>query len=71
MYEGGYTPQGYSWDEARKLAHEDEKKYREVVHKSLRQHYELIEKLSESGARFWDYGSEFFFLFELNCFYNN
>jgi urocanate hydratase len=59
VYEGGYTPQGLLYAEAKELIQRDPKKFELKVNESLRRHYEVIKKLSDNGSHFWDYGNSF------------
>ena len=59
VYEGGYTPQGVSFEEGRKLLKNDINAFKKKVDESLIAHYELIKKMSASGTFFWDYGNSF------------
>jgi len=58
-YEGGYCPQGISFDERTRLLSEDRAKFKELVDKSLRRHYEAIRELVARGTYFFDYGNSF------------
>jgi len=58
-YEGGYCPQGVTFEERTELLENDRKKYRELVDQSLRRHYQLIKSLVEKGTYFFDYGNSF------------
>lgn len=58
-YEGGYCPQGISFEERTKLLKEDKSKFIELVDKSLKKHYEIIKALVEKGTYFFDYGNSF------------
>ncbi len=58
-YDGGYVPQGVTFEESRKLIKEDHAHYVELVNKSLRKHFELIKTLVDRGGYFWDYGNSF------------
>jgi urocanate hydratase len=58
-YDGGYCPQGVSFTERTRLLAEDRPRFRELVDRSLRRHYELVQELSEQGAYFFDYGNAF------------
>lgn len=58
-YEGGYCPQGISFEERTRMLEKDPSKYRELVDKTLRHHYELICKLHDKGTYFFDYGNSF------------
>lgn len=58
-YDGGYCPQGLSFEERTELLSNDKEKFKELVDKSLRRHFELIKKLTEKGTYFFDYGNSF------------
>ncbi len=58
-YDGGYCPQGVSFEERTRLLATDRKRFRELVDKSLRRHFELIKILAERGTYFFDYGNAF------------
>lgn len=58
-YDGGYCPQGLSFEERTELLATDREKFSELVDKSLRRHYELIKILVERGTYFFDYGNSF------------
>jgi urocanate hydratase len=58
-YEGGYCPQGISFEERTRLLAEDREQYRQLVDRSLRRHFELISKLVDRGTYFFDYGNSF------------
>ncbi|OQY01635.1 MAG: urocanate hydratase [Desulfobacteraceae bacterium 4572_123] len=59
VYDGGYCPQGISFDERTRLLASDRDKFKTLVDKSLRRHYEAIRKLTEQGTYFFDYGNAF------------
>jgi urocanate hydratase len=59
VYEGGYCPVGLAYDEAKALLREDFPAFKERVHQSLRRHFAVLKRLTEKGARFWDYGNSF------------
>lgn len=59
VYEGGYTPAGLKYEEAKELLRKDPKLFEQRVNNSLKRHYAVIKKLVEEGARFWDYGNSF------------
>jgi urocanate hydratase len=59
VYDGGYCPQGISFEERTRLLAEDRPKFTELVDKSLKRHYELIKILQERGVYFFDYGNAF------------
>ena len=58
-YDGGYTPQGVSFDEGRDLLQNDRERFRELVDKSLTKQFHLIKTMVERGTFFWDYGNSF------------
>jgi len=58
-YEGGYCPQGLSFEERTELLFRDREKFRQLVDVSLRKHFELIRILVGRGAYFFDYGNSF------------
>ena len=58
-YEGGYCPQGLSFEQRTELLNTDHKKFVELVNCSLRKHYQLIRTLVERGTYFFDYGNSF------------
>lgn len=58
-YDGGYCPQGITFDERTNLLSTDREKFRQLVDKSLRNHFELIKILVERGSYFFDYGNAF------------
>ncbi len=59
VYDGGYCPQGISFEERTRLLAEDKDGFCRLVDKTLRKHYELIKALSEKGTYFFDYGNSF------------
>ena len=58
-YDGGYCPQGMSFDERTKMLLEDKKSFKKRVDESLLHHFELIRKLVDKGTYFFDYGNSF------------
>jgi urocanate hydratase len=58
-YDGGYCPQGITFDKRTQLLATDREKFRQLVDKSLRLHFELIKTLVERGSYFFDYGNAF------------
>lgn len=58
-YDGGYCPQGLSFDQRTALLKEDRAAFKEKVDQSLRKHFELIQVLAERGTYFFDYGNSF------------
>ena len=59
VYEGGYTPVGYSFEAGRKLLEQDLPSFRKAVDASLSRHYHVLKNLCAKGSRFWDYGNSF------------
>ncbi len=59
VYEGGYTPQGVTFEEGRELLKTNREKFNQLVDKSLRRQFELIKHMSDRGTFFWDYGNSF------------
>ncbi|HQK24489.1 MAG TPA: urocanate hydratase [Synergistaceae bacterium] len=58
-YDGGYCPQGISFEERTALLREDREKFRRLVDQSLRRHFELVKVLADRGTYFFDYGNAF------------
>ncbi len=58
-YEGGYCPQGLTFQERTQMLSEDPQRFRALVDQSLRRHYALICKLHARGTYFFDYGNSF------------
>ncbi len=58
-YEGGYCPAGLTYDQATALLKEDFPAFKAKVHESLKRHYAVLRRLTDRGARFWDYGNSF------------
>jgi len=59
VYNGGYCPQGISFDERTELLKSGHEGFKEMVDASLRRHYELIKALVDRGTYFFDYGNSF------------
>jgi urocanate hydratase len=59
VYGGGYTPLGVTFEEGRDLLWTDRERFNELVDKSLRKQFELIEVMTKKGTYFWDYGNSF------------
>jgi len=59
VYEGGYCPTSLSFEERTALLSEDKIRFRQLVDATLKQHFLLIQKLSERGTYFFDYGNAF------------
>ena len=58
-YEGGYCPQGLTFEERTKMLSEDRKNFIKLVDNSLQKHYKYIKILSQRGTYFFDYGNSF------------
>lgn len=58
-YEGGYCPQGLTFEDRTRMLKEDREQFCRLVDKSLRRHFELIKELVERGTYFFDYGNSF------------
>lgn len=58
-YDGGYCPQGISFEERIRLLKEDRATFCRLVDESLRRHFQLIKTLVERGTYFFDYGNSF------------
>ena len=58
-YDGGYCPQGLTFEERTRLLSEDKHAFIKLVKESLIKHYHLIKNLVERGTYFFDYGNSF------------
>ncbi|MEJ2544366.1 MAG: urocanate hydratase [Calditrichaceae bacterium] len=59
VYEGGYTPVGFTFEEGRKLLKSNPGQFRKKVDESLIRHFKVIQHLTKKGSYFWDYGNSF------------
>ncbi len=59
VYDGGYTPQGVTFEEGRELLKNDRAQFNQLVDKSLCRQFEFIEAMTKRGTFFWDYGNSF------------
>lgn len=59
VYEGGYCPQGLTYEQRTEMLAHDREKFCMLVNKSLRRHFECIKTLVERGTYFFDYGNSF------------
>lgn len=59
VYDGGYCPVGLSFGERTELLTTDRSRFRQLVDESLKRHILAVEKLTELGAYFFDYGNAF------------
>jgi len=58
-YDGGYCPQGLTFEERTRMLAEDKETFIKLVDKSLKHHFELIKELVNRGTYFFDYGNSF------------
>ena len=58
-YDGGYCPQGLTFQQRTEMLDKDPEGFRVLVDKSLRHHYEMICRLHDRGTYFFDYGNSF------------
>ena len=58
-YDGGYCPQGITFEERTEMIGSDHTRYAQLVDKSLKTHFEHIRTLVERGTYFFDYGNSF------------
>ncbi|MFY9241828.1 MAG: urocanate hydratase [Polaribacter sp.] len=56
---GGYYPVDISFEDANKMMAENPKKFKEKVQQTLRRHAKAINKHTEKGTYFFDYGNAF------------
>jgi urocanate hydratase len=59
VYEGGYCPQGISFEERTSLLQNDPKRFKQLVDETLLNHFKAIKKLVQKGTYFFDYGNSF------------
>lgn len=59
VYDGGYCPQGVTFEERTQMLSSDRDEFVRRVNESLRKHFELIRILTERGSYFFDYGNSF------------
>ena len=58
-YDGGYCPEGLTFEERTEMLDKDPHTFCKLVDKTLRHHFQLIKKLHEKGTYFFDYGNSF------------
>lgn len=58
-YDGGYCPQGMSFEERTEMLDKDKDTFCKKVDESLIKHYHLVKTLVERGSYFFDYGNAF------------
>ncbi len=59
VYDGGYCPQGLTFEERTEMLAKDPEKFRKLVDKSLKAHFKAIKALHDKGTYFFDYGNAF------------
>lgn len=59
VYDGGYCPQGLSFEERTSLLKTDKPLFIERVNLGLKAHFHAIDKLVKRGTYFFDYGNSF------------
>ena len=58
-YDGGYCPQGLTFEERTEMLDHDHEKFCELVNRSLTTHFHMIRTLVERGSYFFDDGNAF------------
>ncbi|GAB1597555.1 urocanate hydratase-like [Argonauta hians] len=58
-FAGGYYPMQINFEESQIMMHENPDKFRDLVQETLRHHVKALNKLSQHGMFFWDYGNAF------------
>lgn len=56
---GGYYPVGYSLEESKRMMADEPERFKEAVQESLRRQVAAINKLTDAGMYFFDYGNAF------------
>lgn len=56
---GGYYPVGLTFEESNQMMTKDPEQFKEKVQASLRRQVEAINKITDRGMYFWDYGNAF------------
>ncbi len=59
IHDCGYTPVGYTFEEAKALLVADKPKFMAAVADTLRRHAAAVNAMSARGMYFWDYGNAF------------
>jgi urocanate hydratase len=59
VYDGGYCPQGLTFEQRTKMLRTDPAGFKKQVDISLKRHFELVQTLADRGAYFFDYGNSF------------
>ena len=58
-YQGGYFPADYTYEESVQMMSNNPDKFAQEIRKTLCRHADAINKLSDDGMFFWDYGNAF------------
>ena len=58
-YDGGYCPQGLTFEQRTEMLDHDKEKFCEMVDATLTKHFHLIQTLVSRGSYFFDYGNAF------------
>ena len=58
-WQGGYFPSGYTYQESAELMSRDSELFCQKVRETLIEHISHIQKMTEKGMYFWDYGNAF------------
>ncbi|MEN6484823.1 MAG: urocanate hydratase [Syntrophobacteraceae bacterium] len=58
-YDGGYCPQGLTFEQRTEMLRTDPGRFRPLVDRSLETHFRVIEALVARGTYFFDYGNSF------------
>lgn len=59
VYDGGYCPQGVTFEERTRMLKDDRETFNQRVDETLRVHFDMIRKLVDKGTYFFDYGNAF------------
>ncbi len=59
VYDGGYCPQGLTFEQRTEMLRDGRDAFTVEVNKSLKAHYECIKALAAKGTYFFDYGNAF------------
>jgi urocanate hydratase len=59
VYNGGYCPQGVTFEQRSEMLAHDRERFHAEVDRSLQTHFKLIKALVDRGTYFFDYGNSF------------
>lgn len=59
VYQGGYCPEGITFEKRTELLKTNPAKFKELVNLSLHKHFSLVKTLADRGTYFFDYGNSF------------